>query len=625
MSAPPASSSIGVNPRKTGSMATPSAHGNDEARKRQTAARLFALLRPHARTIAVALVCMLILAIITALQPFLILTTTDTAREMGERTGTELNRLDIIRNLASRYIDVRKYGIRFLVVTFVAFFCLKGIFMYLQAVLMQQVGKRVIRGMRERLYGHSIGLSADFFTQARTGDLMSRTTSDILIVEESLIHTFGNLFLQPFNLVLLLGVVFYLNWRLALVVLIAIPLVLFPILAIGRRIRRRTVRVQEKLADIASILQETFEGIRVVKAFNSEPYETARFGRENRALYRLGIRIVRQINAVRPAIELVGGITAAAAILIGASMFQMELGVILAFCAAIFMLYDPVKKLGTLNNRIQMSIAAAGRVFHIMDLKPSVVEKPDAAVLPPIRERIRYEKVSFRYEEEPVLKEIAIEVKRGEVVAIVGPSGSGKTTIVNLLLRFYDPTEGAIRIDGTDVRDVTVASLREQIGLVTQDVVLFNDTVAANIAYGRPDTPREAIAEAAHVANADQFIQALPKGYETVIGERGVKLSGGERQRLAIARALLRNPPILVLDEATSALDTESERLVQQAIDRLMQHRTALVIAHRLSTIQHADRIVVLSDGRIVEQGTHPELVEAGGLYRKLYEMQFAL
>ncbi len=606
-------------------MAKPAAHNTDPDRESRTARRLFALLRPHSQVIAIALVCMLVLAILTSLQPFLVLTTTDTAQEMQGQTRAEPNRLDIFRNLASRFIDVRQYGIPFLVSTFVVFFLLKGIFMYLQAVLMQQVGKRVIRGMRDRLYRHSIGLSADFFTQARTGDLISRTTNDIIIIEESLVHTFSNLFLQPLNFVFLLGVAFYLNWRLALVVLIVIPLVLLPILAVGRRIRRRTVRVQEKLADLTSILQETFEGIRVVKAFNMEPYETARFRRENRTLYRLGIRIIRQLNIVRPVIELLGGITAAAAIIIGASMFRMELGVILAFCVAIFLLYEPAKKIGALYNKIQMSIAAAERVFHVMDRTPSVIEKPDAGVLPPIREQITYEHVNFRYEQEPVLRDVLIEVKRGEILAIVGPSGSGKTTMINLLLRFYDPTDGAIKIDGTDLRDVTLASLREQIGLVTQDVVLFNDTVAANIAYGRPDTPRDAVVEAARMANADEFIRALPEGYETVIGERGVKLSGGQRQRLAIARALLRNPPILVLDEATSALDTESERLVQQAIDRLMQHRTALVIAHRLSTIQHADKIVVLADGRIVEQGTHPELVEAGGLYRKLYEMQFAL
>jgi len=303
----------------------------------------------------------------------------------------------------------------------------------------------------------------------------------------------------------------------------------------------------------------------------------------------------------------------------------MGLPVILGFSTALVQMYDPAKKLGAVYNRLQMGLAAAERVFHVMDLKPSVVEKPDAGALPPVRERIAYEHVSFAYEDEAVLRDVSIEVKRGEVLAIVGPSGSGKTTMVNLLLRFYDPVEGAIKIDGTDLRDVTIASLREQIGLVTQDVVLFNDTVAANIAYGRPEAPREAIAEAARMANADEFIRALPKGYDTVIGERGVKLSGGQRQRLAIARALFRNPPILVLDEATSALDTESERLVQQAIDRVMRHRTVLVIAHRLSTVQHADTIVVLRDGRIVEQGTHPELVEADGLYRKLYEMQFAL
>ena len=597
----------------------------DEAAKRRSARRLFGLLRPHARIITIALLCMFILAILNALQPFLVLTGVGTAQEIHEESGEEVHRLDILRRFANRYLNVREQPIPFLAITFVTFFALKGLFTFLQAVLMEQVGQRVIRDMRDRLYRHSIGLSAEFFTQARTGDLISRLTNDILLIQETLVRTFADFFLQPLSMVFYLIVAFVLNWQLALVAFVVLPLVLLPILTVARRIRRSTGRMQEKLADLTSILQETFEGIRVVKAFNMEPYETARFERENRALYRFALRIVRRLNIVRPVIELLGGITIAAVLVIGVGLFRMPVEVIFAFVAAVVLLYEPIKKTGALHNKVQISIAAAQRVFHILDRRPSVVEKPDAGVLPPIRTGIAYDHVSFRYEQEPVLRDVSITAKRGEIVAIVGPSGSGKTTAVNLLLRFYDPTEGGITIDGTDLRDVTLASLREQIGLVTQDVVLFNDTVAANIAYGRPDTPPKAVAEAARIANADEFIRALPEGYDTVIGERGVKLSGGQRQRLAIARALLRNPPILVLDEATSALDTESERLVQQAIDRLMQHRTALVIAHRLSTIQHADKIVVLSDGRIVEEGTHPELVEAGGLYRKLYEMQFAL
>jgi subfamily B ATP-binding cassette protein MsbA len=601
------------------------AERGEQARDRRTTKRLFGLLRPHRRTIALALVCMLVLAMLNALQPFLVLTGVGTAREMQEHSGDHGHRLDVLRHIAARFFNVRERPIPFLAVTFIIFFSLQGLFAYSQAVLMEQVGKRVIRDMRNRLYRHSLGLSADFFTHARTGDLMSRLTADILLIEESLLRTFADLFRQPLNVVGLLAAAFILNWKLAIVAFVIVPLVLLPVLGVARRIRRRTVRMQEKLADLASILTETFQGVRVVKAFNMEPYEIERFERANHRLYRIGLRIVRQLNLVRPAIELLGGITVAAVLIVGAGVFRSPIEEILAFIAAVVLLYDPIKKSAALHTKIQMSVAAAGRVFGIMDLTPSVTEKPDAGVLPPIRERIAYENVSFAYEDEPVLRNVSIEIRRGEVVALVGRSGSGKTSLANLLLRFYDPTEGAITVDGTDLREVTLASLREQIGLVTQDVVLFNDTVAANIAYGRPDTPHEAIVEAARMANADRFVRALPAGYETVIGERGVKLSGGEKQRLAIARALLRNPPILVLDEATSALDTESERLVQQAIDRLMEQRTALVIAHRLSTIQHADRIVVLSEGRIVEQGTHPELVEAGGLYRRLYEMQFAL
>jgi subfamily B ATP-binding cassette protein MsbA len=590
----------------------------------RTARRLFALLRPHAPTIAVAIVCMLMFAILNAVLPFIVISATGAvAEQTGGAPADE--RFDILRSLASQLGGIARRPMWFVVIIVLVYFSLKGVFSYLRSVLMEQVGKRVIRDLRDRLYGHSLGLSADFYTQSRTGDLISRTTNDVLIIEESLVNTFGDLVQQPLSVIGTVLVVFYLNWKLALIAIVAIPAILFPILAIGRRIRRRMRRVQAKLADLTSVLQETFTGIRVVKAFSMEPYETERFKHENSRLYRMSVRIIRHLHMIRPVVELLGGIMVATALMIGAGIFKMGLPAIIGFSAALVQMYDPAKKLGAVYNRIQMGLAAAERVFHVMDIKPTVVEKPDAAALPPIRERITYEHVSFAYEDEPVLHDVSVEVNRGNILAIVGPSGSGKTTLVNLLLRFYDPVEGTIRIDGTDLRDVTLASLREQIGLVTQDVVLFNDTVAGNIAYGKPGALRESIIEAARLANADQFIRALPKGYDTVIGERGIKLSGGQRQRLAIARALFRNPPILVLDEATSALDTESERLVQQAIDRVMQHRTVLVIAHRLSTVQHADTIVVLRDGRIVEQGAHPELIEANGLYRKLYEMQFAL
>jgi len=428
---------------------------------------------------------------------------------------------------------------------------------------------------------------------------------------------------HPLMVIWLLIMLFTFSWVLALIVLIGFPLIILPILNFGRKVKKNSNKIQSKMADLTSILQETLSGIRVVKAFSMHRHEIEKFDRENENLFRLSAKIIRLLHAIRPFIEMIGGISLSFVIIFGIKVLNLGLHDIFGFAAALYLIYEPMKKMSQLNAYIQMGLAAAERVFLILDARPSISEAKDAKKLGELRNCVHYRSVNFSYNTDQVLADVNFEINKGEIVALVGPSGAGKTTIANLLLRFYDPDSGAVTIDGNDLRSVTIDSLRRQIGIVTQETILFNDTVRANIAYGKPDMPLEKIEEAARAANAHDFIMELPKEYETVIGERGVLLSGGQRQRLAIARAILKNPPILILDEATSSLDTESERLVQTAIDRLMRRRTVLVIAHRLSTIQHANNIIVLDRGKIVQQGTHEQLLQTGGLYKKLYDMQF--
>jgi subfamily B ATP-binding cassette protein MsbA len=505
-------------------------------------------------------------------------------------------------------------------------FLLKGVFNYIQSYLMNFVGLRVVANLREKLYNHLQTLSLSFFTKTPTGILISRITNDVNLIQGSVSNVVTGLLKDVFTILALTGVVFYQNWKLAIIAFIVFPLAILPIKEFGKRLRKFSRKSQQRMGSITTFLHETITGNRIVKAFNMEGYEKRRFAQENDRFFTMVFKRAKIRALSHPLMELIGGVGAALIIWVGGySVIRGEMtpGTFFSFMAALFMLYNPIRDLNKVNLEIQEGLAAAVRVYEILDTLPEIQDEEGAISLPSISKEIDFRKVIFKYDGEPVLKDISFRVTAGEVVAIVGMSGAGKTSLVNLLPRFYDVEEGQILIDGFDIRKVTIQSLRDQIGLVTQQTILFNDTVRNNIVYGSLNRMDQEMIKAAKAANAHDFIMRLPQGYDTIIGEQGMKLSGGERQRLSIARALLKNAPILILDEATSSLDSDSEAEVQKALERLMENRTVFVIAHRLSTIRNAHRIFVLSDGHIVEEGTHDELMALGGEYRRLYNLQF--
>lgn len=516
--------------------------------------------------------------------------------------------------------------LKLLPIAIVLLYVVKGGCYFGQAYLMNYVGHSIIKQLRDRLYSHIQMLPLSFFHKYKTGTLMSRITNDVNVVKSMTSNAITAVLKDAFSIVGLLFVLFYRDWKLALIAIVVFPLAVVPVVKFGRRMRQLSTRCQEAIAKMNSLLQETFTGTRIVKAFGMEKYEGERFFQRTLELFNYEMKAV-VIRSISPSVmELLGGIGAMFIIwyggykvIIGAS----TPGTFFSFMAALIMLYEPVKRISPLNNTIQEGLAAAIRIYDILDTESDIVERKDALVLRDGHHPVVFRNVSFAYDRNMVLKEINLEAKSGEVIALVGMSGGGKTTLVNLIPRFYDVTEGSILIDGHDIRDFTIASLRSQIGIVTQDPILFNDTIRNNIAYGDVKASESAIIAAAKAAYAYDFIQSFPDKFDTVVGERGVRLSGGEKQRICIARALLKNAPILILDEATSSLDTESELAVQQALDNLMKGRTTFVIAHRLSTIRHADRIVVIANGRIVEEGKHEQLLALDGEYRKLYELQF--
>jgi subfamily B ATP-binding cassette protein MsbA len=516
--------------------------------------------------------------------------------------------------------------LKWLPIAVVVIYLIKGLCNYSQTVIMSYIGLRIVNQLRNRLYAQMQKQSLAFFSQNPTGILMSRITNDVSLVQFAVSEAITSLLRDTFTLIGLIFVIFYRDWQLALIAMVVFPLTIYPITKFGKKMRSVAKSTQITMGSLTSILQETISGTRIVKAFCMEKYENERFAAENERLLKFNMKSV-SIQAISgPLMEFLGGIG------IGAILFYGGYNVVqgnstpgnfFSFLAALLLLYEPIKRLTNANNTIQNGVAAAERVFSIIDLTPDIEDKPGASDLPPVSRGIDIENVTFRYEKKPVLKNINLSIRAGEVVAFVGMSGGGKTSLVNLIPRFYDVSEGRIRIDGCDIRDVSLRSLRSQIAIVTQQTILFNDSVRNNIAYGNIETSDEEIIRAAKAANAHDFILRMPLGYETNIGELGTKISGGEKQRLSIARALLKNAPILILDEATSSLDTEAEREVQEALDNLMKGRTTLVIAHRLSTIRNADRIIVLVNGEIVEEGDHDILMKQQGEYFRLYNLQF--
>jgi subfamily B ATP-binding cassette protein MsbA len=508
---------------------------------------------------------------------------------------------------------------------------IKGICDYIGTYLVNFAGFGLITDLRNRLYDTILRRSISFFSRHSTGTLVSTVVNDVEKVQVTLTIALAEFLQQLFTLVFLVAVVIVLGHKLAIVLLIFVPFVIYSAGKIGRRVRSTTRKGQDKLADIQNILHESIAGNRIVKAFGMEKWESTRFRGAAKKLFRANLKSVATQAVSSPLMDVIGALAIALLLWLGRTQINrgtMTPGIFIAFIIAVFRLYDPVRKMAFFNNSFQQALGASQEIFHLIDEDDDIKEKPGAIALPAFRDRVRFENVTFSYTgkdgcEPEILRNINLETRAGEVVAIVGSSGAGKSTLVHLIPRFFDVTSGTIKLDGHDIRDVTLASLRAQIGIVTQETILFNDTVRNNIAYGQPHVTEEAVTEAARAALAHDFILRLPEGYNTIIGEKGLRLSGGERQRIAIARALLKNAPILILDEATSALDTESESLVQSALQNLISGRTVFVIAHRLTTVRHADRIVVLEGGHITDSGTHEDLLTRLGTYRKLYELQF--
>jgi subfamily B ATP-binding cassette protein MsbA len=506
-------------------------------------------------------------------------------------------------------------------------YVIKGVGAYLSNLWMTEVGQRVVHDLRRALFRHILDQSAAFFSGQTTGRLMSRITNDVGQVQFAVSETIGDLTRESLSVLGYLLVLIYVDARLALLCLTGAPLVVYPLVRLGQRVRRTTRRSQEASEHLSHVSAEAFAGHRIVKAFGAEAREAEKFEGASHHLYRTNMSVTRALSVLPPLMELIGGVAFVGALWYGSreiSAGRLTQGDFVAFITALFLMYGPAKKLSRVNANLQQALAATDRIFEVLDTHSEVRDRDNAVTITGVQFGLEFRDVRFSFPdaEQATLDGVTLQIPRGQTVAVVGRSGAGKTTLANLVARFYEPTGGAILLDGRDLRDITMRSLRAQLAIVTQETVLFDDSVAANIAYGRPDATRADIEASARAAHAHEFIQDLEDGYDSIVGERGQRLSGGQRQRLAIARALLRDAPILILDEATSALDAESEMLVQDALDVLMKGRTALVIAHRLSTIRRADRIVVLEDGRIVETGSHDQLLAAGGAYAKLYELQ---
>ncbi len=513
--------------------------------------------------------------------------------------------------------------IPFLVVGLAAF---KGISRYVQEYYIRTAGQSAVQDIRNQVFGHSIKLSMRFFTGNSSGSLMSRILNDVNVLQAALAEVLVTLLRETLTIVALTGYAFYVDWKMTLMAFVVIPISVWPAAAIGKKIKKFSRRGQDAMGNVTSVLEQSFSGIKVIKAFATEEREEQKFVQENSGFFKFIRKTFKYSAASAPVMELLTSFGVAAVLWYGlnrVAVDAMTKGELFSILAAVLIMYTPLKRLTKVNNTIQKAIGAAERVFEVLDNQAEIIDAPNAVDLPRSQGYVSFENVRFAYDDDLVLRDFSVQAKPGEVVALVGASGAGKSTLIGLLNRFYDPQQGRILIDDHDIRGVTQKSLHANLALVDQETFLFNDTIANNIRYGQSDADFSLVESAATQAYADEFIRQMPDGYETKIGDRGVRLSGGQRQRLCIARAILRDAPILLLDEATSALDTESEAMVQQALGNLMQNRTTFVIAHRLSTIMHADRILVLDQGEIVESGNHQELLEYGGQYKRLCDAQF--
>jgi len=565
--------------------------------------RIYRALQPYRSKLIISMLAMAAVALCTGVQTYMV------------KDG--LDKIFIEKN------PVYLYSFTIIIVLI---FAIKGAFYYIYDVLLEWVGLAVIRDFRSRIFKHIHIQPLSFFHTYPTGTLISRVISDVTLMQQAMSSALVGVLRDFFTVVVLLGVVFYLNWKLALFCFVVFPFAALPIIKFARVFRRLSTKGQEETANISNMLYETITGNRIVKAFNMQAYENERYNKQLTTLFEVTVLDAKFRCLQHPLMEFIGGVAIAAFIWFGGKLVidgVMTPGEFFALMTSLIVAYDPVKRLGKVNSTIQQGLAAATRLFVILDTEPKVSDKPEAKILPAFRDRIVFDNVGLVYDDSTVaLQDINLTVPAGQTLAIVGHSGGGKTTLTNLVPRFLDVTSGSVTIDGYDIRDVTMATLRDQIAMVTQQTILFNDTVKNNIGYGSLGRSDTEITEAAEAAHAVQFIQGLPDGFETIIGEGGARLSGGECQRISIARALLKNAPILILDEATSALDTESEREVQRALENLMKNRTTFVIAHRLSTIKNVDRIIVIDNGKIVEDGTHEELLAQHGEYERLYSMQ---